>query len=243
MNNIRFSHVSRFAFVAGVAIVASSAFAGDISANYSYYTGITNVNFMTDFGSVVAHNGQGTTQFYGNRTGGSDTLVPNNFPAYCVEIGETLGQGGNYHPNVFNLLGSSTNGGGISGPVLFDATRTMNLECLWGTFFPLIGGNGTLSAAFQLAQWELTFDNDVTLVGATGARFWVDGSQFQAGITDVAESWLTDIRNGSATTKQKMALLTGPGIQDIITPVPEPASFLALGLGGAMVALRRRKKA
>lgn len=227
----------RFALASGALVVVQSAFAGSIIANYTYGLGVTKVQFSTTFSGNM---NLGTTQFTGTRVGGTDTFVPNNFKAYCVEIGETLAQGVRTHPNVFPLLGSSTNTGGSSGPILFDATRTSNLKKLWGTFFGLIGNNAQLSAAFQLAQWELTFDDDLSLDKFTTSRMWVKAADFQPGITNVAKNWLAQIKDGTATQEKELLLLSGPGIQDQITPVPEPASIAGIGLG-VLALLRRRK--
>ena len=92
-------------------------------------------------------------------------------------------------------------------------------------------------ALFGLAQCEISFD--MTL--APGDNLWVDGGQFRAVITDAAEAMLTGIRTGSATTQQQLLILTGVGVQDLVTPVPEPASLLILGLGGVAALVRRRR--
>lgn len=230
---------TRIFTLAAFAAAGVSAHAGDIIANYNFdYS--QNAKFSTDLpGSTGDHNQQ-TVQFHGVRTGGTDTLVPGDFRAYCVEIGETIGGGIQAHPTVVLLSGATTNGGGISGPVLFDATRTAHLQTLWGSFFGAIGASADLSAAFQLAQWEISFDDDMTLAAGAGAKFWVDEEQAQAGITNIAEGWLADIRTGAVTNQQTLALLSGQGIQDLVTPVPEPGTVAALGLG-AVALLRRRK--
>lgn len=224
-----------------IATAAATSNAGTLVANWNYELGITNVRFTADLPGLQGAANQGTTRFHAVRTGGTDTILPNDFRSYCAEIGENLSEGNHTHTNVTSLLGSTTNGGGVSGPVLFDATRTSNVAKLWGTYFNTIGNDAQKSAAFQLAQWELAFDDDVTLAEANGARLWVASGQESAGITDVAEGWLAAIRNGDATTMSDMVLITGPGIQDQIAAVPEPGTIAALGLG-AVALIRRRKK-
>lgn len=235
-------HLHRAAVMACVACAVSSAHAlGSISANYSIIGGIGNPNF-TYAGNAYSPGGG---MAYGVRTGGTDTTVPANFFAVCVEVGEPLNvPANNTHPNVVPLIGSSTNGGGITGPVLFGSARTKALQKLWGSYFGAASGGGAPAYAFQLAQWEITFDNalDLTTLPGPGNMF-VSGGQFQAGITDVAETWLTAIRNdvSDAMPQTPLLLLTGPGVQDLVTPVPEPATLIAVAAGLGAVLRRRRK--
>ncbi len=231
---------------AGLGLLAVSgltqvARAGDISANYSFGFGTHGVSYTTNLPGNVGPITTNATLFQGTRTGGTDTLVPTTFDAFCAEVGEGLGGNGT-HPNVFPLLGSSTATGGISGPVLFDATRTHNLERLWGSYKSAVVDASSMKA-FQLAQWELVMDDDMTLVQGALSKLWVDGSQFEAGVTDVAESWLANIASNPNGPKQGLLLLTGEGIQDQITPVPEPATLAALGLGALALIRRRRNRA
>jgi len=217
-----------------------SAHAGDISANYVFGYGVHPVDFHAN---LPFSSGQAqilATEFQGTRTGGTDTLVPNSFTAYCVEINEPANNSIT-HNDVFPLLGSTTNGGGISGPVFFDAVRTRNMQLLWGGFQSLVNDNLTMRA-FQLAAWEITFDDDLTLVQGGGSRFWVDPGQNQAGITNVAEGWLQSIAANPNGPQTSLLLLTSAGVQDMVTPVPEPATLAALGLGGLALLRRRRKQ-
>lgn len=231
------------AFV-GLALMATAvvAQAGTLQADWNYELGITNVRFTGNMPGLTGATTQGTTRFRAVRTGGTDTILPSEFRSYCAEIGEPLAEGNRTHANVSGLLGSTTTSGGISGPVFFDATRTTNLSKLWGTYFNSIGNDASMSAAFQLAQWEIAFDDDLTLVEGTGSRMWVASGQEIAGISDLAESWLTSVRDGSATAMSDLVLISGDGIQDQIAAVPEPGTIAAVGLG-TLALLRRRKRA
>lgn len=232
--------------VLGLATVMAQA--GSIFASYGAPYGFAGTTYSTVLPGHVGGRNDNSGEFSGVRLDapgpGIDNLVPFQFPAYCVEIGEGLSvPGNNAHPDVFPLLGSTTVGGGISGPVLFDAVRTANLQTLWGSFYGAVN-NLQSSQAFQLAQWEIAFDDDVTLVPQVGAKLFVTAGEFQPGISDLAETWLTMIRNGTATTQMPLLHLKGAGVQDLVTPgqpVPEPASIAVLGLG--VVALLRKRRA
>lgn len=237
-NSFRFGAV----LAAFAAVGAASAF--DLGADYSFHLN-QSVNYDTDIGAWTGNHDTNTAIIRGNRSagaaGGTTTLMPfatNVFDTYCAEIGQTIGGGYVTHTTVTPLLGSITTTGGSSGPVTFDATRTSRLELLWGNFKSL-ATDADHSAAFQLAQWELCFDTDATLDAGTGVKFWSTSS---ATYRTIAEGWLTDIRNGSVTTHQNLLLLSDNGTQDLITPVPEPMTVLALGSGVALIIRRRRAR-
>jgi hypothetical protein len=227
-------------------LLASSALAGTIHAHYEVRHGLQQVKFTTN---LPGHTGPLTPQaavLDGDRLDlppgpGVDTIVPDLFSTACVEIGESINvPADNTHPNVLPLLGATTQLGGYSGPVYFDAVRTESAEKLWGAFLSGVINKPT-GAAFQLAMWEIAFDTDLTLSDPSGTTpLYVAPGQFQAGITDVAEAWLTAIRTDSddQLARVPLALLTGPGIQDLVTQVPEPMTLSALAL--VLPLLRRR---
>ncbi len=227
-------------------LLASSAMAGTIHAHYDVRHGLQTVKFTTN---LPGHTGPLTPYaavLDADRLDlppgpGVDTLVPDLFSTTCVEIGENISApANNTHPNVYPLLGATTVLGGYSGPVFFDAVRTESAEKLWGEFLDNVVDKPT-GAAFQLAMWEIAFDTDLTLSDPSGtSALFVAPGQYQAGITDVAESWLTAIRTDSdeMLARVPLALLSGPGIQDLVTRVPEPMTLTALAL--VLPLLRRR---
>lgn len=237
--------ILRYAILSAVLPLAVSAHAFDIGAEYSFNLN-QSVRYDTNIGGWTGNHETNTAVIHGNRStgvdGGTTTLLPfatYEYDTYCIEIGQNIGGGYNTHAVVAPLLGSVTNSGGNSGPVTFDATRTANLQLLWGSFKSSVVDADT-SAAFQLAQWEISFDDDVTLDQNANSRFW---STETTAYRTTAESWLTAIRTGSATTQQNLLILSDPDRQDLVTPVPEPASMLALAAGAAIFGARRRKRA
>lgn len=233
---------SRLFTLAIIGTFATTAYAFDIGANYSFQFS-KNVTFKTNIGSWTGEHSVRTAKINGDRSagaaGGATLKMPKasfKFTTYCTEIGQGISAGYRKHQIVRDLLGGTTNPGGSSGPVFFDAVRTSRLERLWGSFFPLVDTE-TESRAFQLAQWELCFDNDATLLNKYG-RLWSTNS---GGPYDLAESWLKKVRENTATGTMKLLLLVDPQIQDQITPAPEPGTYVALAAGLAIVARRRKK--
>jgi len=229
-----------------VAVLAGTAQAGMITAKYgSDYS--QSVSFTTNLPGHTGSMNQSTVQFLGTRIDlpagpGVDTVIPGSFTSYCTEIGEYLQLNKvSTHTQVLPLLNATTTSGGISGPVTFDATRTLRLERLWGTFLDDVV-DGKTSAAFQLAQWELAFDTNATLakVGSNN-KFYVSQSQWGQ-VATIAEGWLTAVRSEQVLPTSQLFLLKGPGVQDQITGIPEPATLLLLAACGIPLALRRYRR-
>lgn len=232
----------------GLALIALVVLGGTaegamISADYDFDYW-QSVSFSTRLPGHTGPMNQATVQFLGTRVDlppgpGVDAVIPASFTSYCAEIGEGLQLSKvNHHADVLPLLGATTTSGGISGPVTFDPTRTGYLERLWGGFLDDVVDTQT-SAAFQLAQWELTFDTNATLYDLGGtSRFYVGPSQWGQ-IATMAEGWLSTVRGGGTLPSARLYLLKGPGVQDQITGIPEPATLLLLIAAGIPLALRR----
>lgn len=210
--------------------LAPSAFAGDITANYSW--SFLAGQSITYYGNPENPNAADIT---GSKTGGSENIIknPSQFLAFCVEIDQHLYPGSNYHSDVdFLVNGITTKPTNALHAVTFNQTQVDLLGRLWNDYVPLLSVQSDYEK-FQLAVWEITFDGGTTNLGAGNFQYAGGYS------TDVGNMLAQAAQNGNKTT---LAILRDDDRQDLITEaVPEPFT-LALGLAGLGVAIARRRR-
>jgi len=133
------------------------------------------------------------------------------------------------------------------------AAKAEYLRELWGRFFnPDWLGNGPFTSqqctdaeAFAAAVWEIVLEDlpaspldwDVT-VDATAGEL---GFSCAAADTATANSWLYAL-NGNGP-KADLRAFVHDGQQDFLVEVPEPATIVMLGIGGALSLVRRKRAA
>jgi hypothetical protein len=176
---------------------------------------------------------------------GVNSDIPAQFPTYCVEIDENVqvSVGGAFNASTYThevlpLQGSTTQAGGISGPVTFDALRTYRLERLWGQFYVALNQtDATYSGAFQLALWEIAFESAPALdLFDLTSRFSVtDGA---TAMNSLAQSMLSAVDTAGPQTA--LYLLRNNGVQDLVTPVPAPSAIGMIAVAGLAAGRRRR---
>ena len=139
-----------------------------------------------------------------------------------------------------------------SAPLSFNSTQVSNLETLFAQEYAHVSAfsSQTDVAAFQLAIWDLLFDNDYNLstYGATG--FGIVSIGDSAAQTE-AQAWINNAHTGTQQTFALTQLTSSavPPNQAFVFPapprqsVPEPSELALLGVGIAamLFGLRRRR--
>lgn len=207
--------------VCGCALVAAlsgSAAAGVISAQFDSSLGR---QVSTSLGNFQ------TVKFEWTRTDapapGVDATIAPVFNTYCVQISEHVAPA---TPYTFNVVTPAAHG--------FSATQEILLGRLWNQYFASID-TAVESSAFQVAVWEIALDS--------GLNFASGGLTFDAPADTVAlaETYLAGITQANyAGGFDQIVVLESDNAQDQITVVPAPGAAALAGLGGLLVARRRR---
>jgi hypothetical protein len=139
-----------------------------------------------------------------------------------------------------------------SAPLSFSSTQVSNLETLFAQEYSAVSSfsSQTDVAAFQLAIWDLLFDNDFNLSTSGATGFGVVSIGDGAALTE-AQTWVTNAHGGTQQTFTLTQLTNSdsPPHQAFVFPtpsrleLPEPSDLALLGGGFAamMFALWRRR--
>ena len=225
--------MKRLLLAAVAAIGLASQARADITALFSgtspYETAST-----TAFGTTI--NGMPVGPFRFSSTSSSVPTLPTNFYAFCADYFQPVvpGQTYTYETRTFTDLPN----------IGLNSIKAARFHELFDRFYAAAGTTSTAGGAFQVAVWELLFDgSSVGTPTLTTGDFTASNN---AGVVNLAQSWLNTIDDPTAPPASSMVILGlyNCNFQDQLTivpnPIPAPAGLVLLGLGGLALAARRK---
>lgn len=211
-----------------------------LSATAVVQAGVLVINSISGEGVTINHNGanQGTTA-----GAFSGTFDGNPLTWWCVDLAKHVTvPGGPYNDYTAAPFQSP--------PLGFSAGPEADLERLFINDFGSALSSAQNSAAFQIAIWDILFDDDYgsspTSISTYGGAGQFGLSAGNANTIAIAQGWVNAL--GSGSSQYPLVQLTSPSHQNFVTPttpglVPEPSAISLLGAGliAMMLAIRRRE--
>ena len=116
------------------------------------------------------------------------------------------------------------------------------IEILWANAFEPTGVSQDEAASLQIVLWELFQDDGLDANSLTTGTFQIDPtySGLEVAVYAQAQTWVAALTSEPPTwtASTPLHVLTHPTSQDLLTTVPEPASFVLLVVG--LLSARRR---
>lgn len=216
--------------LAGIAAIGcmTAVSSGDIiQARFDSVSPSQSVKYSTNGGDNYSTTTAGS--FNWTRMGG-DYAGPGadgSFLSYCIELSQHISYGQTYSYETRALEASPQPGAGMG------IARANLLRELWGRFHDGVTSNST-AAAFQLAVWEISHDDGLSLSSGS-TTFQNLGSYF-----GVAQDWL-DSLDGTGPMAD-LLVMSHSSKQDQVFEIPNPASAAMLMMAGVCGAATRRRR-
>jgi hypothetical protein len=214
--------------VAVAGLVSLSAQAATVTATLNTITG-QSFQYKLDGVNLVTTAGV----FDWTRTGGDASDPTGNFKSFCIELDQTISLNKSFTFEMIEVADGPKPGLALgAGPM--GQTKADMLGKLWAAYYDLALTSNAYAAAFQVAVWEIVYDDGLDLSdGGFQARYTTAPAFVQT-----AQGWLDNL--GNLTEKAALGVMSSDKHQDQLVMVPLPAAAWAgLSLIGA-VALRRK---
>jgi hypothetical protein len=241
---MRIQSIAAAAVFAAGSFLSSNASADTVSATWlsadPYLS--TNVKVVDFHGFSMNATGKvGVNNWLVTATTSDLFAVNQVFDAFCIELRQNVS-----NPSVFTV-GSVDTAPDPDYPTTdailgIGSPKANYLRELWGEFYDDIHVGTTAQqningAAFQLAVWNIVYDEDFTTSSGTFYATTQPAAQTQA------DDWLEYIRDNNGAMANLIAL-TNPQGQDMITAVHMPTPVAAgMGLSCLVLAMMRRRRA
>ena len=200
-------------------------------------------------GAGTNDDGTAATAFSVEAESSGDPSITESFLAWCLDFTTSFFGGDRIWEQSATLNTATLPSGSVASGAqdriqsLFDSTfdTAQTIEAQLGT-----GPDGRLeSAAFQLALWEVVFDDDWSVTDPDGT-FWASDDTAGGAVITRADALLSEASTYSGGKGWNLSFYSSENRQDVITasPIPLPAAgWLLLAGIGALGALARRRKA
>jgi hypothetical protein len=221
-----------FIAVGLIALCAGAASADSLTGSYSP-TFTQNLALTVQGWNIGPSNNFQSRQFNWVRSdlpagAGVDNTIPAQFAGYCVEINQPVVANTQV---AYEVVTPQSYG--------YSANQILLLSRLWGSFASSIN-SATMSAGFQAAVYEITYDADGAGLNLSTGNFIVQDASIAAKIT--AQTMLSQITVPNYSGGfSPVAILVSPTAQDQIVRVPAPATGALAVVGAGLIARRRRK--
>lgn len=157
----------------------------------------------------------------------SNNLIVGNYETFCLDVGLDPVR---FTAQIHDVLDNVSS----------------DLEWMWGTYYSEIGSDPIKAAAMQLAVWEVIHKGGSNPRDLRMGNFYLsaldtgDVDNRGATLNGLIDQANTYLDSSKWTYRTDLMSLNRQGSQPFLIVVPEPATFILLGLGLVTVLLRKR---